>query len=116
MRKSLNLSYPLISPSTSFSTCAYLCSVSIEELANPVEPLIPSELPERPWQKVGADLFTVNNSNYMLLVDYYSRFVEIAKLTLTRSEDVIVHLKSIFSRYGVPEIFYSDNEPQFSSQ
>ncbi|XP_054871220.1 uncharacterized protein K02A2.6-like [Amphiprion ocellaris] len=92
------------------------CTICIKERANPVEPLMPSEFPERPWQKVGADLFTLNNSNYVLLVDYYSRFVEMAKLTPTRSEDVIVHLKSIFSRHGIPEIFYSDNGPQFSSQ
>ena len=92
------------------------CTICIKERANPVEPLMPSELPERPWQKVGADLFTLNNCNYLLLVDYYSRFVEIAKLTPTRSEDVIVHLKSIFSRHGIPELFYSDNGPQFSSQ
>ncbi|XP_061127410.1 uncharacterized protein K02A2.6-like [Syngnathus typhle] len=92
------------------------CTTCIKERVNPVEPLMPSELPERPWQKVGADLFTLNNSNYVLLVDYYSRFVEIAKLTPTRSEDVIVHLKSIFSRHGIPEFFYSDNGPQFSSQ
>lgn len=92
------------------------CTTCIKERANSVEPLMPSVLPERPWQKVGADLFTLNNSNYVLVVDYYSRFVEIAKLTPTRSEDVVVHLKSIFSRHGIPELFYSDNGPQFSSQ
>lgn len=92
------------------------CTTCIRERTNPVEPLLPSELPERPWQKVGADLFTLNNCKYLLVVDYYSRFVEIAKLTPTRSEDVIVHLKSIFSRHGIPELFFSDNGPQFSSQ
>lgn len=40
---------------------------------------------------------------------------EIAELTLTRS-GVIMHLKSIFSRHGIPEKFYSDNGPQFTSQ
>ena len=92
------------------------CTTCIKERKNPVEPLLPSDLPERPWQKVGADLFTLNNSNYLLVVDYHSRYVEIAKLTPTRSEDVIVHLKSIFSRHGIPEIFFSDNGPQFSSR
>lgn len=92
------------------------CTTCIKERANPVEPLMPSELPERPWQKVGADLFSLNDNTYLLVVDYYSRFVEIAKLTPTRSEDVIVHLKSIFARHGIPELFFSDNGPQFSSQ
>lgn len=58
---------------------------------------MPCELPERPWRKLGADIFTLDHSNYLLVVDYYSRFVEIAKLTPTRSEDVVVHLKSILA-------------------
>lgn len=65
---------------------------------------------------MAADLFTLNDSTYLLVLDYYSRFVEIAKLTPTHSEDVIIHLKSIFSRHGIPELFHSDNGPQFSSQ
>nr|XP_010790875.1 PREDICTED: transmembrane protein 170B [Notothenia coriiceps] len=92
------------------------CKTCIKERGNPVEPLMSSELPERPWQKEGSDLFTLNHDNYLLVVDYYSRYVEIAKLTPTRSQDVIVHLKSIFSRHGVPENFFSDNGPQYSSQ
>ncbi len=92
------------------------CKTCIKERANPVEPLMPSELPERPWQKVGSDLFTLSHDNYLLIVDYYSRYVEIAKLTPTRSQDVIVHLKSIFARHGVPEYFFSDNGPQYSCQ
>ena len=44
------------------------------------EPLIPSELPELPWQKVGTDLFEWKNCNYLLIVDYYSRFIEVALL------------------------------------
>ena len=30
---------------------------------NHTKPLIPSELPERPWQKIGTDLFFHNNAN-----------------------------------------------------
>ena len=50
----------------------------------------------------------------MLVVDYFSRYVEIAQLSPTRSTDVIVHLKSIFARHGIPETLVSDNGPQFS--
>lgn len=35
---------------------------------------------------------------------------------LWRSDDVIVHLKSMFSGHGIPEILFSDNGPQFSRQ
>ena len=80
------------------------------------EPLIPSELPDRPWQKVATDLFEFQKSQYLLVIDYYSRFIEIPKLSTTTSTNVITNLKSIFSRHGVPETVRSDNGPQYSSE
>lgn len=91
------------------------CRPCIKRRNNPAQPLMRSELPDRPWQKLGADMFTLDSTNYLLVVDYYSRYVEIARLTPTRSEDVVVHLKSMFSRHGIPEVLVSDNGPQFSS-
>uniref|UniRef100_A0A3P9ISX4 Integrase catalytic domain-containing protein n=1 Tax=Oryzias latipes TaxID=8090 RepID=A0A3P9ISX4_ORYLA len=35
-------------------------------------------------------------------------------LSYTRSMDVVVHLKSIFARHGIPEVLVTDNRPQFS--
>ena len=79
------------------------------------EPLCPSELPDTPWQKVGTDLFEWKQVSYLLVVDYYSRFIEIAKLSSTTSRGVINHLKSIFARHGIPQTVVSDNGPQYSS-
>ena len=50
------------------------------------------------------------------MIDYYSRFIEIAKLSTATSHDVINHLKSIFARHGIPESFTSDNGPQYSAK
>lgn len=50
-----------------------------------------------------------------MVVDYYSKYIEIAKLHDTSSKAVIVHLKSIFARLGIPYVVYSDNGPQFQS-
>ena len=47
------------------------CDKCTEFRTNQTEPLIPSELPERPWQKVGTDLFFLKNNNYLLIVDYF---------------------------------------------
>lgn len=38
------------------------------------------ELPSRPWQIVATDLFHFRGCDYLLLIDYYSRFFETAKL------------------------------------
>lgn len=52
---------------------------------------------------------------YLLEVDYYSRYIEIIKTSITTSAGIINDLKSIFARHGVPEILITDNGPQFTS-
>lgn len=80
------------------------------------QPLKSHDVPDRPWQKVGVDLFHLYNENYVLLIDYYSKYVEISRLTgSTSSKCVIDVLKSQFARHGLPDIVFSDNGPQFSA-
>ena len=50
------------------------------------------------------------------MVDYYSRYIEIARLDRTTATEVITRIKSIFARHGIPEIVFSDNGPQYSSE
>ena len=80
------------------------------------QPLITSVFPELPWQKVATDLFEWKNKNYLLIVDYYSRYIEIALLKQITAEEVIKHTKSLFARHGIPEVVISDNGPQYSSK
>ena len=49
------------------------CHTCSQRCTPPVEPMIASELPDYPWQKVGADLFELEGVKYLLLVDYFSR-------------------------------------------
>ena len=53
--------------------------------------MISSEEPKRPWQRLASrsDLFTLDNRNYGLLVDYYSRYFEIMQLRNTLVSAVI---------------------------
>ena len=91
------------------------CPICCQYRLPGTEPLMPTELPSRPWQKVATDLFEWKKSQYLLVVDYYSRFIEISKLSTASSPQVIVHLKSIFARHGIPQTVLSDNGPQYSS-
>ena len=76
---------------------------------------MPSVLPELPWTTVATDLFQWRGLTYLLIVDYFSRYIEIAKLTNETSSEVIRHTKSVFARHGIPREVVSDNGPQFSS-
>ena len=92
------------------------CSVcSTYRRSNKKEPLLSYSIPSRPWSKVGGDLFELHGKQYLILVDYYSAFVEVDLLHSTTSNQVITHCKSQFSRHGIPDILITDNGPQFSS-
>lgn len=65
---------------------------------------------------MGTDLFEIKGKQYLLVVDYFSRYPEVIQLSLTTSATIITALKSIFSRQGIPEKVRSDNSPQYSSQ
>ena len=91
------------------------CPTCIKTRKNHAEPLIPSSIPERPWQKVGTDLFEYKSQEFVLVVDYLSRYCEVGLLKTSTSEEVVQHLKAIFSRHGIPEVVISDNGPQYSS-
>ena len=91
------------------------CTTCAKHFSNRSEPLIPTDFPNRPWEKIGADLFTLYNKTYLIVVDYYSRWIECPLLTSTSSESVISQLKSIFAKYGICDTLISDNGPQFSS-
>ena len=90
------------------------CSVCCQDRFQYAEPLIPSSFPDLPWQKVATDLWYWK-ATYLLLVDYFSRYIEIAKLTKVTSNKLIHHIKSIFARHGIPQEVRSDNGPQYAS-
>jgi hypothetical protein len=73
--------------------------------------LIPHAVPKRPWSKIGADIFTVGGKDYIVIVDYFSKFPEVLILNSKTAKEVIEILKSIFSRHGIPDVFMSDNMP-----
>ena len=81
----------------------------------PPEPLIPTPTPEYAWQHVASDLFEWSSEWYLLVVDYYSRWIEIFHLTNLTSRTVINSFKAIFARLGIPESVFSDEGTQYTS-
>ena len=69
-----------------------------------------------PWAKVGTDLLHKNGRNYLITIDYYSKWPEVTLLNSMTSTAVIIALKSHFARYGVPSVVVFDNGPCYSSE
>ncbi|UYV84440.1 hypothetical protein LAZ67_X002171, partial [Cordylochernes scorpioides] len=91
------------------------CSVCIQEAVSKHEPLIPTNFPTRPWQKIGMHLFKFENKWYLVVIDYYSRFPEMIQLDRLTANVVVRSCKSIFARHGIPETVVSDNGTQFGA-
>ena len=75
--------------------------------------LLTTPLPSYPWERAAADLLELKGST---VADYYSRFVEVHKLTTTTSSSTVTQLKSMFARIWIPTAVITDNGPQFDSQ
>ena len=74
------------------------------------------EVPRGPWIKLGIDLFEHNMRQYVLIVDYFSKFPFIHKLHNLSTGTVINELKGLFSENGIPKVIISDGGPQFRLQ
>lgn len=72
-------------------------------------------MPDRPWQKLGTDILKLEGEYYLVVTDYFSRYLEIARLNPLTSKTIIGKLREIFARWGIPEEIVSDNGGQFTS-
>ena len=77
---------------------------------------------EAPFVRVGSDLvgpltLTQKGNQYLVvLVDYFTSWVEAEPLKKIESIDIIEFLREVFCRHGVPEILITDNGSQFISK
>lgn len=79
------------------------------------EPLISTPLHERPWKRIAVYLCGYKKLHYLIVSDYYSRFLEILHLPFTTTSCVTQKLKAVFARFGIPDEVVSDNGRQFPS-
>ena len=85
------------------------CPASIKyQQAQKKQPLKSHDVPAEPWYKVGMDLVSYRNKDYLVIVDYLSNYPEVCPLNNTPSSTIISHVKSIFARHGIPKIVISD--------
>lgn len=88
------------------------CSVCLKHCnKNAKEPMKLRQLPSRPWQFIASDIFEFQGNSYLVVIDYYSKYIEASLLKNKTSRKVIKKLKSIFSRNGIPDALFSDNMP-----
>ena len=77
------------------------CPVCVK-VTPPREPLLQSSLPDFLWERVETDLFELKGEKYLVVVSYYSRYMEVEKLKSMKSTSDVTVLKELFSQHGVP--------------
>lgn len=88
------------------------CDVCLKFSRNNIkEPMIQHDRPNIPYFKVAADILTFGNCDYLVVVDYFSNWIDLVKLNEKTALEVIKKLKSMFSSHGIPVTFMSDIMP-----
>ena len=91
------------------------CDVCKLKSIDPPRPLQPTMMPAETWSSLAMDFFDWDGSKHLVVVDYYSRWAEVIKMTTTTAAALIDVLEEIFTRYGYPQVVRSDNGPPFQS-
>ena len=67
----------------------------------------------KPWEVIGADIFTLNDKHYLCIMDYHSKFPIIKKTEDFSADSLILTCKVIFADYGLPKKIMSDSGGNF---
>ena len=83
---------------------------------------LPPETPLHPWkyagipmQRVHVDCADLRGQSFLIMIDNYSKWLEVIPMRSTTSEKTVEKLRNIFASTGLPEELVSDNGPQFRS-
>ena len=74
------------------------------------------DIPDSPWQELAADYFTHRGKDYLLIADTFSKYPFVYKVHSKSTDSIINRLQDLFSQFGKPQCFFSDNGPPFSSE
>jgi hypothetical protein len=84
--------------------------------SKPREPLISTDPPSYPFQKVASDLFEIGAEHYLVYVDRLTGFPELAHFPNSTTSSVIINtMREFFHRWGVPEEMSLDGAPNLKS-
>ena len=59
---------------------------------NTKQPISHHEYKSLPWHKVGVYIFDYNNKQYLIAIDYFSKYIEIVLLNKGFSSQVVIYV------------------------
>ena len=104
-------------PGIDADTVNYVCQCTIctKHKASPsVQPMLPRDIPNGPWQEITADYLTHKGKEYLLVCDLFSKYSFLYKFSTKSIQSLSMHLLELISQYGPPCMLYTDNGPLFA--
>ncbi|XP_026536195.1 uncharacterized protein K02A2.6-like [Notechis scutatus] len=75
------------------------------------------ETPTTPWGQIHVDFAgPCQGQTFLIVVDMYSKWLEVILMQSTTSEVTIKALRHLFTTHGLPDVLVSDNGLQFNSK
>ena len=96
---------------------AKTCGGCFQKQKSPTKSALhPWEYPKAPWQRIHVDFAgPINGISYFVVIDSFSKWIEVFPMKTTTTDKVIKTLSSLFARFCLPNQLVSDNGPQFTS-
>ncbi|XP_055611719.1 uncharacterized protein K02A2.6-like isoform X1 [Uranotaenia lowii] len=98
-----------------FSRNCEICSkMAVVHGTNKTYEWIPTS---RPFSRIHTDFFYFERHNFLLIIDSYSKWLEIYLMNYgSDATKVLKKFSEFFSRFGLPDVIVSDNGPPYNSQ
>ena len=80
------------------------------------EPMMPGTSATGPMTDVGSDLFQIGHNHYIVMMDRYSGFPFVEKLSKLSTSAITKVLTTWFNTFGWPQRIRTDNGPQYRSE
>lgn len=88
------------------------CDICQKFRKNPTKEILqPHQIPMLPFQKVACDILEFGKKDYLVVMDYYSKWIEIKKISNKSSTEIINKWMEIFATFGTPSEVIADNVP-----
>lgn len=79
-------------------------------------PLQPWSWPTRPWSRLHIDFAgPMDGRTFLVVVDAHTKWLEVIAMKTATALTTVQQLRTLFSKFGVPESIVSDNGPQFAA-
>ncbi len=90
------------------------CETCIKNQPERKYPMIQTSTPDGPWHKIAIDFMEFNKQRYLVFVDYYSRYIELARVQTLSTLELIARSREVFARHGIPFEVFTDSGTQFT--